>query len=175
MRSYLLLFCLGLAFCLNAQRNNEMNFNSMGELKLGMSKAELEKLLNSKFTLKHIHIDDELEDTFNVKYKGMDMQIFMKEAYDDSTQVAVVNKIHTKNTTFKTSGGVGIGSDWLKIINSLPGYTLHVERDYDKYPVRSKTRSTIIVTNPDSEHVMVFRLLNKKVISLEVNDYHDFY
>ena len=175
MRSYLLLFCLCLAFCLNAQRNNEMSFNGMGELRLGMSKAEVEKLLNTKLTLRHIGIDDELEDTFNVKYKGMNMQIFMKEAYDDSTDVAILKKVHTKNATIKTSGGLGIGNDWLKIINGLPGYTVHVERDYDKYPVRSKTRSTIIVTNADNEHVMLFRLLNKKVVALEVNDYHDFY
>ena len=175
MRSYFLLFCLCLAFCLNAQRNNEMSFNGMGEMRLGMSKAEVEKLLNTKLTLRHIGIDDELEDTFSVKYKGMNMQIFMKEAYGDSTEVAILKKVHTKNTTIKTSAGLGIGSDWLKIINALPGYTVHVERDYDKYPVRSKTRSTIIVTNADNEHVMVFRLLNKKVVSLEVNDYHDFY
>ncbi len=178
MKIILLLLFTGLSVLSHSQQTkNLISFNGIGELKLGMSLAEAEKLLKVKLILKHIGIDDELEDTFDVKYQGRDLRIFLKEAYDNKQAVALVSKVHTKNSFFRTSQGLGIGSDRLKIISSLSENTLHAGPDYveDNYPERSKTRASIIVVNEENTHVMIFRLNNKKVISVEVNDYHDWY
>lgn len=179
MKIILLLLFTGFSvFSHSQQSKNLISFNGIGDLKLGMSLAEAEKLLQVKLTLKHIGIDDELEDTFDVKYQGRDLRIFLKEAYDNKPAVAIVSKVHTQNSLFRTSQGLGIGSERSKIISALSENTLHAGPDYveNKYPERSKTRASIIVVNnEENTHVIIFRLNLKKVISVEVNDYHDWY
>lgn len=154
------------------QNNNYLvSMNGVDSLKLGMSKTDLEKLVNTPIKLPNL-AGGGAPDTVNVKYKGMDMIIYF-DGGDDST--ATIRGIQTSNPACKTDKAMGVGSDKLAVIDAYEDFTKYVAPEYETYPVRSTTRSAIAVADTFNTNAIVFHILSKKVASVEVVSYYEFY
>lgn len=156
-------------------QNNDfiVSINGIDSLKLGMSKSDLEKLLNTKLTLRHITVDGGYSDTLNIKYKGIDMVLYLKEGNEQS--IAELDGIRTNSPLCKTTSGLGVGSDKINVIDTYPDNIKYVTPEYEVEPVRSKTKSVIAVMDTAGSQTMQFHIVNKKVVSVEVNSYYEFY
>jgi len=154
-------------------QNNDylVSMSGIDSVKIDMTKADLEKLLNTKLTLPHISADNGI-DTLHVKYKGMDMTFFM-DGSSDST--ATLRGIQTSNVSCKTTAGIGTGSGKMNVIDAYADYLKYVGPEYEEYPVRSATKSEIAVMDTLTANAMVFHIINKKVVSVEVRYYYEFY
>ena len=157
----------------NPTQNNDylVSMTGIDSLKLEMTKAELEKLLHTRLALPGCAADSG-GDTITVKYKNMDMTLFMYGS-DDTT--ATLRSIQTTNPSCKTAAGIGVGADKMNVIESYADYTKYVAPEYEAYPVRSTTKSAIAVRDTLNPGAMVFHLIDKKVVSVEVIYYFEFY
>ena len=156
-------------------KNYTITMDGIDSLKLGMSKAELEKILGTTLTFKHIG-KDYSPDTINVKYKGMDMILYLEADYDTAKVFATLHDILTTDPSCKTEKGIGIGADKKTVIDAYEDYTRYVAPEYEVYPVRSATKSAIAVMDTAiSSRALLFRIIDKKVVSVEVKTYHEFY
>ncbi|MEO7923508.1 MAG: hypothetical protein ABIR30_07510 [Chitinophagaceae bacterium] len=145
-------------------------------LKLDMPKAALEKLLGIKITLKHITVDDHFFDTVQAKYKNMDVRLLLQEG--DSLEVAKLSSIMTSSPLCKTSSGIRVGDEKIKIIDSYTANRIYADYEYETYPQRSKTRSTVAVTFPSSEYerriAIIFYLEKNKMTAVEISNTYEF-
>jgi hypothetical protein len=137
-----------------------------------MTKAELEAMLGTTFTLRHIKVDGGPYDTIRTRYKGMDVQIYLFEG-DDQT-VATVYGIRSDDPSFKTMDGIGVGAEKEKVIDAYEKHTKYIAPAYETYPVRSKTKSFIAVMDTLESRALIFHIMNRKVSSVEVSSYYEF-
>lgn len=152
-----------------------ITMQGIDSLKLGMSKAELERILGTALTFKHIG-KDYSPDTINVKYKGMDMTLYLESAYDTANVFATLHDILTTSPSCKTEKGISVGSDKKSVIDAYEDYARYVAPEYEEYPVRSATKSAIAVMDTAiGSGALLFRIIDKKVVSIEVKTYHEFY
>ncbi|MEO7923510.1 MAG: hypothetical protein ABIR30_07520 [Chitinophagaceae bacterium] len=140
-------------------------------LKLGMLKGDVEKILNT--TLVFQPVNDGGMDTVDVKYKGMDFVLYLEET--DSQTVAKIMGMSTTSASCKTASGVGVGSDKIQVIEAYPDNKKYVASEYETYPVRSTTRSVVAVMDTTESRAIQFHIINKKVVSVEINSYYEFY
>ncbi len=150
-----------------------VTFNGIGTLKVGMTQASTEKLLNKKFTLKNVN-DPEGSwlDTVKTTYKTIPVTLYFERVYsDDNNFSMMLYGIMAASPLCKTKTGIGMGTDRMKIINDHEGGVIFIAPDFedDTYTKRSKTKSSVTVTLDDSENMIVFHLLNKKVVGIEVS------
>lgn len=159
-----------LSFTVTAQTAT-VTMAGIGDIRLGMKKAEFEKLLNQNFSLPHLTAknDDYYQDTVHINYKGLEADvIFQKEYSENNKNDIAVWEIKSSSPQLKTKSGIGIGDDKYKIISTYEGYTIWIMPEYENnYTVKSKTKSTIWLHGDDG-HVIVFDLDNNKVAAMRV-------
>jgi len=141
-------------------------------LKLGMSKAELEAMLDTTFKLQHIGVDSGPYDTFSTKYKGMTLMIYLYEG-DDKT-VATLYGLQSGDSSVRTIAGIGVGTEKAEVIDAYAGYRKYIAPEYETYPVRSKTKSVIAVMDTVDNRALLFHIVNRKVSSIEISSYYEF-
>ena len=155
------------------QNNNyTITMHGIDSLQLHMTLAEVEILLQSKITLQYIGKGG-YGDTIPVKYKGIDMLLYLEDAGGNSE--ATLRGIETSSPNCKTETGVGTGSDKMSVINAYPEYTKYIAPEYEVYPVRSSTKFAVAVMDTIDTRALVFHLRDKKVTSVEVRSYYEFY
>lgn len=156
MKKSFLLFTLVLSATLLIAQNNKrvLNFDGIDQLKLGMNKAELEKLLGKKIILKHIWIDEIYTETVEVTYKGIKFELMLMRSYEDTARLESVT---TGSPLYKTAEGIGIGSDQNSIINTYENHLLIITGDWITLANIDDIRSSI-----------VFTMKNKKVVQISV-------
>lgn len=155
--------------CATAQKNDyTVSFEGMGALKLGMNKAELEKLLNIKIVLKHIGVDIVMIETIKAKYMGIDMELYL---FGSADNMLYLEGIGTTSPLFKTTDGIGIGTDQLTIINKYENHLLIIHPEYKEEPSANanKPRTIITLANINNyKEAIIFTLVDKKVVAIEV-------
>jgi hypothetical protein len=168
---YTILFLLS-SFILKAQSNSfTVSMAGIGDIKLGMKKADFEKLTNQTLKLPHLTAknDDAYQDTVHVIYKGLEADvIFQKEYSENDKYNIVVWEVRSSAPQLKTRSGIAIGDDKLKIVTTYPDFTIWLMPEYEKdYTVKSKTKSTVWL-HGDSGAVIIFYLDNGKVTGMSV-------
>ena len=152
-----------------------ISFDGIGALQLGMSKAELEKLLKIKIVLKHIHVDEVYVETVKAKYMGVDVELDLMRSED---KVAILEEIGITNAGFKTADGVGIGTDQTTLINKYEKDLLIIQPAYEDGPEWkiSKTRTTITHSKTESGYhaAIIYTLEKNKVIAIRVGPTPEF-
>ena len=182
MRKNLFILGLATAFFLSCGNNSTTNekvqnnnylvtMEGIDSLKLGMTRAELEKVLKTKLRPSK-PAEYYIPDTIEIKYMDMDMFLFL-DGSSDST--ATLRGIQTSNASCKTASGIGVGSDKMKVIEAYDDFTKYVAPEYEVYPVSSATRSAVAVMDTFNTNAIIFHILNKKVASIEVQSYYEFY
>ena len=155
------------------KKNYSISMTGFDSLQLGMTKAELEAILDTTFSLKHIKVDGGAYDTFNSRYKGTDITIYLSEGDDSS--LATLFGIQTTDSSFKTPTGIGVGSEKEKVIEAYTNHTKYIAPEYEAYPVRSKTKSVVAVMDTVESRGLIFHIVNRKVSSVELCSYYEFY
>lgn len=154
------------------QNNNYLvSMEGIDSIKLEMTKAELEKLLDTTIQLPNL-AGGGAPDTIITKYRGMDITLYF-DGGNDST--ATLRGIQTSNSSCKTATGIGVGSEKINVINAYEDHTKYVAPEYEVYPVRSATKSAVAVMDTVRSNAIIFHILDKKVASVEVQSYYEFY
>jgi hypothetical protein len=185
MKKILLLFpVVFLTVCCNYHNENKQNsdhiisMDGIGELKIGMKQAELEKLLNQKFVLKNARdTGDSWNDSATVKYKDIDVQLsFQREYTEGNNFYMYLIGLRTSSPLCKTGSGIGMDTERSKIIAAYEDGYLSLSPDFedDSTANRSKTKSLVNIKNENGNRQIIFYLNNKKVIGLEAGIvFHD--
>jgi hypothetical protein len=142
-----------------------VSFDGIGELKLGMAKAELEKLLRTKIVLKHIGVDESYIETIRAKYLGRDIELHL---FGSEAKTVILEGIGVTDPVFKTADGIGIGTDQSMIIDKFEDHLLIMHPEYS--PEGLVTNATVItLANLDNYRTaIIFTTVNKKVVSIRV-------
>ena len=170
------LFLLFVLFSANliAQTNSyKVTMNGIADIKVGMKKPEVEKLLNQPVTLKNLLSKDEwLMDTISCKYKDLDVSLIFNKQYIDANKSDIILwGIMSSSVLIKTPSGITIGDDKIKIITVYDGYRLLISPDYENdNTVKSKTKSSVYLYGDDSGKQIVFHLDNNKIYSIAVTE-----
>ena len=147
-----------------------VTLGGIGDLKVGMSKAQVEKLTGSPLKLvKLLKKDDWDRDTLEVIYKDVPYQVIMDKDYiNEKSTGFIVYEIKSNSPVLKTKSGIGIGDDKLKIIAAYEGYMIYILPGYeDDYTTKSKTKSTVWLHGDDGKLIVLY-LTNNKVTGFSV-------
>ena len=159
-----------LSFACDAQTAT-VTMAGIGDIKLGMKKADFEKLVNQSFSLPHLTAknDDYYQDTVHINYKGIEADVIFQKEYSENNKYDIaIWEIKSNSNQLKTKSGIGIGDDKYKIISTYEGYTIWIMPEYENnYTVKSKTKSTIWLHGDDG-NVIIFNLDNNKVVAMRV-------
>ena len=169
-------FLLFIAFAVNATAQNKdylVGMNGIGALKIGMSQAEIEKMLNQKFILKNA-LDTAVswQDSTTAKYKNINVTLFFQRHYTaENIYYMYLTGLKTNSPLCKTKQGIGIGADKLKIIAAYEPYNISMGPEFEDeaYTMKSKTKYLITTLSDNGERKIIFYLRNKKVTAIEVN------
>lgn len=155
------------------QKNYTVSMQGLGSLKLGMSQAEIEKLLNL-----HLVLDNHLDtinsptwDTAKIKYHNIPVQLeFDKNYTAPYTFHMRLIGIRASCPLCKTSSGIGIGSDKLKILAAFDNNYVYIQPGYANYfeTERGKGKSTISISDDSGQYMIRYYLMNNKVVSFEL-------
>lgn len=176
MKKIIIVLFIALTIKASAQSNDYLvTMNGIGLLKIGLQKAELEKILNKKITLRYLSDNDSgFADTIKTKYKNIDVTLYLAKQYNNENKAMIyLRGIRTGSLLCKTSSGIKIGDDKLKVITAYENSILNIWPEYEdeNYTRRSKTRSVVLVSSDDSNNTIIFYLNNKKVAAFEITYY----
>ena len=176
----LLFFLLAAGFATGQNTSYRISMQGLGELKLGMSQAAIEKLFNQKINLPNQY--DTLSysnwDTARLIYKSIPVQLEFSKIYTgpDVFHMRLVG-IRSSSPLCKTVSGIGVGSDKSQIIMAYNNNNISIQPGYANYFVteEGKGRSTLSVMDDPAgffekkdAFTMVFYLMNNKVESFEL-------
>lgn len=168
--------------CTSAQKKEQIiSMQGLGELKLGMSQTEVEKLLNEKIVLPN-SLDTatyNYQDTAKTKYKNINVQLeFNRSYYAPNVFRMRLIGIRANSPLCKTATGIGVGTDRLEIITAYDNYHVNIQPGFVNYfqTEEGPGKSTLSVLDDAAStmeywsdaYTMVFYLLNKKVVSFEL-------
>ncbi len=146
----------------------------IGDLKIGMTQTELEKLLNQKIVMIHANDSGDIwADTAMVKYKDIEVSLYFERQYseDKDAKVMQLMAVETSSTLCKTATGIGMGDERAAILTAYEANPIDMgpesEMVNDTTWVLSKTKYYINVKDDKWDKEIVFRLVNKKVTSIE--------
>ena len=140
----------------------------LGDLKIGMEIAEVEKVIGQKLELLNKN-PEVLADSAKTNYKGAPVSLYFDHVNE-------LSGIKTTESKFRTASGVGVGSDKNEIWNAYnDGYSFNMYPDYEDstYTTRSKTRYFISISNMngladgDNIPLILFTMINGKATEVE--------
>lgn len=168
----LLSICLVIFLSLQVNAQTALvTMNGIGDIKLGMKKTQVEKLVNQTFNLAHLSSknSDAYQDTVHINYNGLDANVIFQKEYSENDKYDIaVWEIKSNNSQLKTKSGIGIGDDKFKIISTYEGYVIWIMPEYESnYSVKSKTKSSVWL-HGDNGNVIIFYLDKNKVTGMSV-------
>ncbi len=163
-----------LFFCLVASAqapSYTVSMSGIADIKLGMKKTELEKLINQTLKLPKLSRKDGYErDTVSFAYKGMEATVVFEKQEVNEKEEIIVWEVKNSAPQLKTRSGISIGDDKLKIISTYEEYLIYIMPEYEgeNYTIKSKTKSTVWLHGDESGKVIIFYLTNNKVTGMSV-------
>lgn len=172
MRFLSVLLLVGLGLTTRAQNNSlTVTLAGIGEIKVGMTKTEVEKLTGQSIKLVQLlkKTDDYTRDTISLTHKGISYQlIFDKDYMNEKPKGFILYEVRSSTAQLKTKSGIGVGDDKLKIVSTYGDYMLQIQPEYENdYTTKSKTKSTVWLYG-DSETVLIFYLENNRITGFSV-------
>lgn len=159
-----------------AEAAHTISKDGIGDIKIGMSQEELEKVLNQKLAMRHANDTGEVwSDTATVKYKDMDLSLYFQMIYHETarTEMMQLSGVETGSPLCKTATGLGVGDNRAAILAAYEDNPIDMgpenEMVNDTTWVLSKTKYIIYVKDDKWDKELIFRLVNKKVASLEAS------
>lgn len=150
--------------------------NGIGNLKIGMSVDEAEKLLGQKISLKHAQEEDIWTDTANAKYKDIEVTLYFQPRYTENENDARIMEIFglaTNSPLCKTAAGIKIGDSKTAVLAAYDESPINMGPEFEQVndttwlPNFSKFYINVRDTSFDKD--LIFKLNNKKVSSIEAS------
>lgn len=149
----------------------------LGEIKIGMSQEELEKLLKVSLVLKHAKDSEEAwMDTAVAKYRDIEVSLYFQPRYNEDQEAPRVMElfgVESGSSLCKTAAGVGIGDDNIAVISNYGENYINMGPEFEQVNDStwkpSKSKYNIHVSNNDDDKEFFFNLVNKKITSLGVS------
>lgn len=155
-----------------------LDMEGLGAIKIGMSQAELEKLLGETVPLTNPTDTStrSWQDTATIQYQQAAILLDFQRTYasEDSFYMRVI-RLRTSSPLCKSRNGIGIGSGRQEIVDAFETEKIYMypEFENDTSMVRSKILSTIKVRKDREGPEIVFFLKNKKVYAMEAGTFYD--
>lgn len=156
--------------------DHQVSLSGIGAIRIDMSKAAVEKLINKKITLTAPKKEDYVIDTVKITYSNIELEVAFYNKYisEDKYEIAVYS-VSGSSSLLKTKSSVGVGDDKIKIITTYDTYHLDVSPLYNTDEKGNykpdKTRSTITLFGDTQPNVIIFNLESNKLISFTVSMY----
>jgi hypothetical protein len=158
-----------------ASAENTISKDGIGDLKIGMTKTDLEKMLKTSFSMKHAKDTGEIwMDTTTVQYAGMEVELYFQKLYSEeaSTEMELFG-LSTKSPLCKTATGIGVGDDRNAVLAAYEENPIHMGPESvmvnDTTWALSKTNYSIHVSDDKWDKQINFYLVNKKIASIEAS------
>lgn len=170
MKLFPLLLFICFSSLVHGQNSLNVTMNGIGNLKIGMRQADVEKLSGLPIKLNNILKDDWTYDTIATRINGVDFSlVFDREYVDEKKYDVTLKEIGSSDPALKTKSGITIGDDKLKIISTYEAYTMWIVPDYENgYTTRSKTKTTIFLFGDNTGNTILFHLFMNKIESISV-------
>ncbi|MEO6613073.1 MAG: hypothetical protein ABIT05_07410 [Chitinophagaceae bacterium] len=184
MRNFLLYLALTFAFLSCNQKEKEqpvkkveineytITKDGIGELHIGMTDAELEKLVSQRFNFRMV-VDSPgyWQDTIKTKYKNIEVSLYFERLGGDSDSTYMqLTGLETSSPLCKTEYGVGVGDDKAAILQPYDDRPIDMGPDYEQVNDTtwspSKTKYSVNVKDDKWDREIIFHLVNKKIVSL---------
>lgn len=149
--------------------------NGIGDIKVGMSRTEIEKLLKQPLVMMHAKDTGEIwSDTAIAKYRDAEVTLCFQKMYSETpTDEMELISISTKSDLCKTSGGIGIGDDRNAVLAAYEDQSISMGPESiminDTTWGLSKTNYYITVNDSAWDKQITFSLINKKIASIEAS------
>lgn len=147
--------------------------DGLGELKIGMTQTELEKLLGQKLTLKHANDPGDVwADTATAKYKDIEVSLYFERRYNEDEDIKIMElfAVETTSPLCKTAAGLGIGDERADVLAAFEDNPINMGPEYEQVNdstwAPSKIKYSINVKDDKWDRELIFHLVNKKVNSL---------
>jgi len=138
-----------------------------------MTTTDLEKLLKQSLVMNHANDTGEIwVDTATVKYGEIDIDLYFQKMYsEEPANEMELYGLGTSSPLCKTETGLGVGDDRSAILAAYEDNPINMGPESvmvnDTIWALSKTNYFIYISDDKWDKQLVFRLVNKKVASLE--------
>lgn len=147
--------------------------DGIGELKIGMTKTDLEKLLKEPLIMKHAKDTGEIwVDTATAKYGEIQVDLYFQKMYsEEPTTEMELFGLSTSSPLCKTASGLGVGDDRSAVLAAYEDNPVNMGPESvmvnDTTWALSKTNYYINISDDKWDKQIVFLLVNKKVASMQ--------
>jgi len=158
-----------------ASAEHTITKEGIGDLKIGMTKTAIEKMLNQSLTMKHANDTGEVwVDTATVKYADMEVTLSFQRGYsEDNSNEMELFAVSTSSTLCKTMSGLGVGDDRDDILAAYEDNPITMGPENimlnDTTWGLSKTNYFINVSDEKYDKQINFILVNKKIATMEAS------
>lgn len=158
-----------------ASAENTITKDGIGDLKIGMTKTDLEKMLKATLSMKHAKDTGEIwMDTATVQYAGMEVELYFQKLYsEEPTTEMELFGLSTKSPLCKTKSGIGVGDDRNAVLAAYEENPINMGPESvmvnDSTWELSKTNYFIHVNDDNWDKQISFYLVNKKIASIEAS------
>ena len=170
MKFYFFIIAALYGSLVSAQGNSYViDMDGIGEVKIGMSQEDLEKVIHKKIPLTNPTdtISGSWMDSATVVYKSIPLFISFQRSYSDSVHFNMtISGISTKNKLVKTIKGIGIGSNKIAVINAYEFNAMDIFPEYNE-DGKLSGNSLIYVYDDAQKGSLRFLLTKNKVVSIE--------
>jgi len=166
MKTILLTGLVLLSFSAFTQSNLIATSNGIGDIKLEMTKADVEAVIGQSLKLRPLSEQGWTDDTTTFVYNNVSYEIILQREANEKKKLvrSLVYQITCASKFLKTKSGITIGDDKLKIITTYEGYYIRIEPAYEDAfkQIKSKNRSVVMVLT-DVNKAVIFYLTDNKV------------
>ncbi len=187
---YLLLFAIAGLLIISCKESNEekstaktgkaptnskylISKDGIGELKIGMLKKDIEKLLQESLVMKHANDSGEIwSDTAIIKYGEMEVELSFQKVYSEKpTDDMELYGLSTSSPLCRTADGLGVGDDKYAVLSAYENNPISMGPENiqinDTTWGFSKTNYNIYVSDDKYDKQITFLLTNNKVTRVE--------
>lgn len=147
--------------------------DGIGELKIGMTKKDIEKLLQESLVMQHANDTGEVwSDTAVVKYNEIEVTLYFQKIYSENpTDEMELYGLGTSSPLCRTADGLGVGDDKYAVLAAYEDNPISMGPENiqlnDTTWGFSKTNYNIYVSDDKWDKQISFVLVNKKVAKIE--------
>ena len=147
--------------------------DGIGELKIGMLKKDIEKLLQESLVMKHANDTGEVwSDTAVTKYGEIEVTLYFQRVYDERpTDDMELMGLGTDSPLCRTADGLGVGDDKYAILKAYEDNPITMGPENiqvnDTTWGFSKTNYSIYISDDKWDKQITFLLVDKKVSKVE--------
>jgi hypothetical protein len=171
MQTWIILCMLSLLNAAYAQNIIPVSSTGIGEIKINMTLAQVEKTIGQAITLPASHEESYAFDSVQVNYKGIVLDLAFYTAGDDENgkPKKMVYGLSASHQSLQTRSGFTLGSDKFDIVKKLDGMYLNLQPDWRMEEKAEKAKfSVLILTDGENGTQLMMYFENNKLTGFHI-------